>query len=377
MTALSYKDIYLKPKYSTVTSRSKVDTSVVFGGRTFKNPVMPANMVASIDEVQAKWLSENGYFYVMHRFFPEKRGLNGEVLTQTPFGFCHKAAEEKWKTISISIGVQKTDMITVENLAGWFGPLGREDPTRVDYITIDIAHGHCEAMKNMIKHIHDCFKHRMPDEPARPFIIAGNVTTPEAITDLIEWGADAIKVGIGGGGACSTKNKTGFHMPMFTAVKSCAYYATHKGKTVPIIADGGVTENADITKALVAGATMVMAGSIFAACEDSPAETIEKYFQTHFINDPRLGLESQVLSDGTKLSKMFKKTHFKKYFGSASAKNKGENKHVEGFEVELPCNYMTYAEKMKEITEDLQSSVSYAGGHNLSALKTVTVIEKG
>lgn len=355
--ALAYNDVYLVPKFSMLKSRSNADVSVKLGERSFKLPVMPANMVACIDAKRAKWLSENDYFYVYHRF-----NIEGPGDRNDNFSFCHKAQEEKWKTISISIGVKRNDYILVENLSGSFGHIGREDATRVDYITIDIAHGHCDEMRKMIQHIHSCFTHRFPGESPRPFIIAGNVATYEAALDLKKWGADAIKVGIGGGGACSTKNKTGFHVPMYSCVKDCCRIEALSGKPyLTIIADGGVRENADIAKALSAGAHMVMAGSIFAACEDSPAENVHKE-RTHYCGEtgPRT-------YDG-------RITH-KKYFGSASARNKGEHKHVEGFEIELPCNGMTYEQKLVEIQQDLQSAVSYAGGTNLSDLRSVKTIQ--
>lgn len=342
--ALDYSEVSLTPKYSELASRSKADVSAVLGNRRFRLPVIPANMAACIDDRQAKWLSEEGYFYIRHRFNKDERGKDDS------FSFCCKAEEENWETISISIGVQPWDYILVENLSGSFGNIGYEGPTRCDYITIDIAHGHSKAMKDMIAYIHGMYKW----EEKRPFIIAGNVTTPQAVRDLADWGADAVKVGIGGGGACSTKNQTGFHIPMFTAVQKCA--GNKLPRHVPIIADGGIRENGHIAKALVAGADWVMAGSIFAACKDSPAESVRE-----------LKMDNGVYS-----SPIVRK----KYFGSASAKNKGANKHVEGLEIEIPCNGMTYAEKLTQIKENLQSAVSYAGGVDLSALKKVEVVEK-
>src|SRR4051812_704522 len=101
--ALAYSDVYLVPRYSDVKSRSKLDVSVELGGRKFKLPVMPANMVACINAERTKWLSENGYFYVYHRF---NFGSN-KYLGNDNFSFCTKAEEEKWKTISISVGVKR------------------------------------------------------------------------------------------------------------------------------------------------------------------------------------------------------------------------------------------------------------------------------
>jgi len=178
-------------------------------------------------------------------------------------------------------------------------------------------------------------KKNLPDTK----IIAGNVATSDAVRQLSNWGADIVKVGIGQGSPCTTKDKTGFTMPMFSCVKLCSNVVLDNGNIVPIIADGGIRCNGDIAKALVAGATMVMAGGLFAACTDSPASVIS-------IN----GLDH------------------KAYFGSASVENKGHNNNVEGKLNQIPNNGMTYGEKLNEITQDLQSSISYAGGKTLSCL---------
>ena len=178
-------------------------------------------------------------------------------------------------------------------------------------------------------------KEHLPDTK----IIAGNVATKDAVRELASWGADIVKVGIGHGSPCTTKDKTGFTMPMFTCVQNCSNVILNNGTSIPIIADGGIRCNGDIAKALVAGATMVMAGSMFAACTDSPASLININGVNH-----------------------------KAYFGSASAENKGHNNNIEGKLNNIPNNGMTYGEKFSEITQDLQSSISYAGGTTLSCL---------
>ena len=147
-----------------------------------------------------------------------------------------------------------------------------------------------------------------------------------------------------------TFGKTGFGIPQFSSVMECANVAK-----VPLIADGGIKTNGDFAKAIRAGGTMVMAGGIFAACIDSPAENVHQTRRVYVTETgPRMDQEV---------------TH-KKYFGSASSTNKGNNHHVEGTTVLLPVDQLTYEEKLAEITEDLQSACSYAGG-SLSKLSTV------
>ena len=276
-------------------------------------------MKSVIDMHLARWMSENDYFYIMHRF---ENSLH-EVVSQMN--------DENWNTISASMGVQMKDKKDVVAIS--------KQKQRVDFITIDIAHGHCERMKIAI----ECIKKFLPNTK----IIAGNVATDQAVRDLSDWGADVVKVGIGQGSPCTTKDKTGFTMPMFSCTQKCSGlysgdFVEGSEKKIPIIADGGIKCNGDIAKAIVAGANMVMAGGLFAACTDSPAVTST-------IND----------------------VQHKAYFGSASAENKGHNNNVEGKLTNISCNNMTYEQKLNEITQDLQSSISYAGGNNLESLQNV------
>ncbi len=129
-----------------------------------------------------------------------------------------------------------------------------------DVLVLDIAHGHSASAIETLRNIKDI----LPDVQ----IIAGNVATPEATYDLIEAGADAIKVGIGPGSICTTRIVTGCGFPQLSAVLECADEATKYD--VPIIADGGIKTSGDITKALVAGASTVMIGSMFAGTQESP-----------------------------------------------------------------------------------------------------------
>ncbi|WZL73858.1 IMP dehydrogenase [Clostridiaceae bacterium 35-E11] len=134
----------------------------------------------------------------------------------------------------------------------------------VDVITIDTAHGHSQGVLDAVKKM----KATYPDVQ----VIAGNVATTEATKDLIEAGADAVKVGIGPGSICTTRVVAGIGVPQITAVYDCAQVA--KEYDIPIIADGGIKYSGDIPKAIAAGADVCMIGSLFAGTEESPGETV-------------------------------------------------------------------------------------------------------
>ncbi|HET7100293.1 MAG TPA: IMP dehydrogenase, partial [Terriglobia bacterium] len=135
---------------------------------------------------------------------------------------------------------------------------------QVDVIVVDTAHGHSERVLEAVKAI----KKSLPDAE----VIAGNVASFEGARDLIHLGVAAVKVGIGPGSICTTRVVSGAGVPQITAISECARAAREAG--IPLIADGGVKFSGDITKAIVAGASVVMIGSLFAGTEESPGETI-------------------------------------------------------------------------------------------------------
>ena len=134
----------------------------------------------------------------------------------------------------------------------------------VDVIIVDTAHGHSEGVLSMIRSI----KKRYPDME----IIAGNVATGAGALALVEAGVDGVKVGVGPGSICTTRVVAGVGVPQLSAIYGAAHAL--KGKGIPVVADGGVRYTGDIAKAIAAGAHTVMAGSLFAGCEESPGETI-------------------------------------------------------------------------------------------------------
>ncbi len=315
MEIFDYDNVLLLPRKCRVESRSECDASIRFGAHSFALPVVPANMKTVVDEPITEWLAANGYFYVMHRFDVDN------------LAFARKM-REKGLIVSLSSGVKAPDCAVIDRLAA--------EGVGADYITIDIAHGHADSVQKMIAYI----KQKLPST----FVIAGNVATPEAVIDLENWGADATKVGVGPGKVCITKLKTGFGTGgwQLSALKWCARVATK-----PIIADGGIRDHGDIAKSIRFGASMVMIGSLFAGHEESPGQTVEV--------DGKL---------------------FKEYYGSASDFNKGEYKHVEGKRILEPIKGKL-ADTLREMREDVQSSISYAGGTKLVDIRKVNYVILG
>lgn len=319
---LSYDTVTLFPEHSELPSRSKADTSVVFCGKKFKLPVVPANMADVIDISTAKYLSENGYFYIFHRFGDTDKAYN------PAYEFTALANKENWKLISISIGVSPDTLVLLDDI--------RNDDLRVDFITIDVAHADHDNIKGIIPFI----RKRFP----KTKLIVGNVATAGGTAFLCDLKVDAIKVGIGGGSICTTRYMTGFHLPTLQSLyeiqewqKGTTQILGHPQPIPQLIADGGAKHYGDVAKALTFGATMVMSGGWFASCIDSPAKIV----------------------NGKKV-----------YRGSTSYELKGQKRHIEGRQLEL-LEGTTFEQRLTEIKEALQSSISYAGGDDLSAFESV------
>jgi IMP dehydrogenase len=169
----------------------------------------------------------------------------------------HASTDDRGRLrVAAAIGVRGDRMSRAEAMIG----------AGVDALVLDVAHGHADHALDAITEI----KKSWPDHD----LIAGNVATPEGFRDLASAGADAVKVGIGPGFACSTRLVAGIGVPQFTALRACAAVARRTG--VPMIADGGIRRPGDVAKAMGVGATSVMVGSLFAGRAESPGEVIRR-----------------------------------------------------------------------------------------------------
>lgn len=309
-----FDQMTLIPKYSVIKSRTECDTTVKFGGRKFKLPIVPANMESIIDIDLAIKLAKEGYFYILHRFNVDTVSFVEDM-------------KQRGLVSSISIGVNKDSYDLIRELS--------DKHATPDFITIDIAHGHCVKMKKMIDFVKTTFRHS--------FLICGNVCTKDAVLDLQSWGADAIKCGIGGGSACTTYHSTGFGNRGWQAnmIKDCV-----KVSKVPIIADGSIKQNCDIVKSLVLGASMVMVGGMLSGYQESP---------------------------GNKVKNIIDNRWYKEFWGSASSSQSGKTNRIEGIKKLVEFKDVSIFSKLTEIEESLQSAISYAGGNpaNLSCLDFV------
>ncbi len=234
---LTFDDVCLVPQYNDVPSRTEPDTATwLTKNLEVDMPLVPANMDTVIGEDLARVIIENGGYPIFHRFASTKTQISWvEYFEGLMF---------------VSCGInEKSDILNILDAK----PKG---------VCIDVAHGHSDRMHRMI----DRIKNHNPNIQ----VIAGNVCTPMAYQDLVNAGADAVKVGIGPGAVCTTRIVTGFGVPQFTAVQECAKIA--KKLRVPIIADGGIRGSRDVVLALAAGASTVMIGKLFALTKESAAE---------------------------------------------------------------------------------------------------------
>lgn len=240
---LTFNDVLIMPKYSDVRSRREPSLSSKLTKKiNIDIPIISSNMDTITEDAMAIALFNLGGLGILHRF----------MSTEDQVAMVQKVKASGARNISASIGVGDESKPRAKALI----------QAGVNVVTIDIAHGHSVQMIETMKWLKDAF----PEVE----IIAGNLAMPDAARDLIEAGADAIKVGIGPGSMCTTRIITGCGVPQLTAIALCAEIAESYG--VPVIADGGIRTSGDIVKAFAAGASTVMLGSMLAGTLETPGD---------------------------------------------------------------------------------------------------------
>ena len=231
-TGLTFDDVLLVPRRSSIRSRQDVSLKTKLTKKIKINlPILAANMDTVCEQEMALALARLGGVGILHRF------LTVEAQAEMVENVKHENSEY---VVGAAIGTDHDAIVRSKALVD----------SGVDVLVLDIAHGHAEHAIDALKQLKDSF----PDTD----VIAGNVATQAGAEDLYEAGADAIKVGVGPGGVCTTRLVAGVGVPQLTAIFSASVVP------IPVIADGGITSSGDIAKAIAAGADSVMIGSMFA-----------------------------------------------------------------------------------------------------------------
>jgi len=249
--ALSFDDISLIPRFNNIVSRQDVDTSVELGNLVLDIPILSSNMDTVTGPEMAFRLRELGGLGFLHRFCSIEDNLAMYDETIAKMGDNPNLTAGQSDMV-ISLGVnEKLDRFNALYEVG------------ARYFCIDVAHGHSKAVGHLIKQI--------KESRDNVYIVAGNVCTYAGAEYLAGCGADAIKVGIGPGSVCSTRIKTGFGVPQFSAIREC------RRVNCFIIADGGIRTPGDAVKAFAAGADAVMLGGMLAGTDETPGEIISEH----------------------------------------------------------------------------------------------------
>ena len=319
---LGFKDVMIRPKRSTLKSRSEVNlerefkflhSSLIWNGI----PIMAANMDTVGTFEMAKALSKKKLFTTLHKHYSS---TDWKVFLST-------LPEKLENYIAVSTGIGKDDSKKLADIIN-INP-------QLNFICIDVANGYSEYFADFVKQTRDLY----PDK----VIIAGNVVTGEMVEELLLSGADIVKVGIGPGSVCTTRIKTGVGYPQLSAIIECAD-AAH-GLSGQIISDGGCTIPGDVAKAFGAGADFVMLGGMLAGHTESGGEIIEKQGVPY-----------------RKFYGMSSSTAMEKHVGGVA-----EYRASEGKMVEVP--YRGDVENtLQDILGGLRSTCTYVGARRLKEL---------
>ena len=322
-TALTYDDINLIPAYSEIESRQNIDLSTNFTTNyKLKIPLIASPMDTVCDSEMAIALARLGGVGIIHRFMSieEQAKEVKKTVTNVPmFADGTRHGDMDWKVpFAAAVGANGDYLERAQELTN----------AGANVILIDVAHGYHKFVKDAIINLRK-------NLPSNVDIIAGNIATAEAAATVERWGANALRVGIGGGSLCTSRIKTGFGIPNITSITECAGIA----KT-PVIACGGIRTSGDIAKALAVGASSVILGSMLAGTKEAPGAIIQK---------PN-GL-------------------YKYYRGAASLETKTIHsqavRNVEGESTIVPFKGSVKF-IVEGILDGLRSALSYAGANNLS-----------
>jgi IMP dehydrogenase len=247
--SLTYDDVLLEPQYSSIRSRKEVDIGSPIAGSHRITPIIAAPMDTVTEEDMVSAMTECGGLGIIHRY----NSIDEQVE------IARQCVMRKYKhdqmCFGAAVGVTGDYYERATELIRVGAPI----------ICLDIAHAHHILTQEALMML----KRDFPDT----HFMVGNVATQKGFADLSAWGADSIKVGIGGGSICSTRLKTGHGVPGLHAVAEC-YRAKQAGSNALLIADGGIKKSGDIVKALAAGADFVMLGSLLAGTSESPGEVL-------------------------------------------------------------------------------------------------------
>ena len=311
--AVTYDDMLLVPQYSDIKSRSDVNIGSWLKNTEYQLPIMSSPMDTVSESEMLVAMGKAGGLGVLHRYntIHEQHRLANEAFARGVSEF------------AVAVGVTGDYLERAEALVH----------TGVKTLCLDVAHGHHILMKSALSALKKKFGESVT-------LIAGNVCTLEAVNDLADWGADAVRANIGGGSICSTRIVTGHGLPGLQTIFDCA----RTDRNVKIIADGGIKTSGDIVKALAAGADFVMCGSLLAGTDESPGKII-------------------TTPDGARL---------KEYRGMAS-KDAQVNWRNSTSTPEGVASYIPYKGSVVDILRDLEggirSGLSYTGARTIAQLQ--------
>ena len=332
--AYTFDDVLISPRYSTVRSRATgVSLSVKLGNIDLDLPIISSNMKTITGSKMAATMAMNGGLGILHRFCTVEDNVKMYEEAMKLIVYPDNPDREAiWaENVGVSFGVKDDDKRRFERLLN----------AGARIFCIDVAHGHHILVKEMVEWINS-FRDSKRDAVCPNdgiTIIAGNIATAQAYEDLIEWGVDVAKVGIGPGAACITRQRTGVGVPQLYALEQIYNASLSQKKPIPFIADGGISLSGNVPKALKF-ADAVMIGSMFSGTSETPGHVFEN-----------------------EQGEMYKT-----YGGSASGENKGENRFVEGV-----VKIVRFKGKVKyiirKIKEGLQGACSYVGAKDLVEFK--------